>query len=179
MCESKPGPDLIVEIEQFLFREARLLDEERYQEWLDLLSEGDGFEYWMPVIESRDRRDPVPAYERGRLAIIETDDKRELAVRAKALEDPANLAQNPPTLHMHLVCNVEVECTDDPHAFRVHSVVLYFAGRYRGSEDVSFALHARREDLLRRGHDGLLRIARRTILLRHTILPTGALTTFL
>lgn len=37
--------DLIGEVEEFLYREARLLDERRFDEWLDLFT--DDARYWM------------------------------------------------------------------------------------------------------------------------------------
>ena len=42
-------PDLLLisRVEQFLFQEARLLDERRFEEWLSLFSD-DGV-YWIPA----------------------------------------------------------------------------------------------------------------------------------
>ena len=37
--------DVTREVEQFLYREARLLDERRFHEWLELLT--DDIHYWM------------------------------------------------------------------------------------------------------------------------------------
>ena len=42
---------LIREVEQFLYREARWLDERRFHEWLELLTED--IHYWMPVRTNR------------------------------------------------------------------------------------------------------------------------------
>src|SRR5260370_17939966 len=39
------GDELIREVEQFLYREARLLDERRFHEWLELFA--DDVRYWM------------------------------------------------------------------------------------------------------------------------------------
>jgi ethylbenzene dioxygenase beta subunit len=39
------GDELIREVEQFLYREARLLDERRFHEWLALFT--DDVRYWM------------------------------------------------------------------------------------------------------------------------------------
>jgi 3-phenylpropionate/cinnamic acid dioxygenase small subunit len=47
MCE-----EILGEVEQFLYREARLLDERRFHEWLELLSED--IRSWMPVRSNRD-----------------------------------------------------------------------------------------------------------------------------
>ena len=44
------GRALQEEIEQFLFREARLLDESDYSSWLTLIAPE--IHYWMPVIGS-------------------------------------------------------------------------------------------------------------------------------
>src|SRR3954462_13677292 len=38
---------LQMEVEQFLYKEARLLDERRLKEWLELLA--DELDYWMPM----------------------------------------------------------------------------------------------------------------------------------
>ena len=42
--------DLLTEVEQFLYREAQLLDEGRFHEWLELFTED--VSYWMPIRES-------------------------------------------------------------------------------------------------------------------------------
>jgi 3-phenylpropionate/cinnamic acid dioxygenase small subunit len=43
--------EVIREVEQFLYREARLLDERRFHEWLELFT--DDVRYWMPVRSNR------------------------------------------------------------------------------------------------------------------------------
>src|SRR5690625_7147907 len=43
------------EISAFLFREARILDEERYTEWLEFFTED--VHYWVPGVENLARRD--------------------------------------------------------------------------------------------------------------------------
>ena len=57
---------LIREVEQFLYHEARLLDERRLHEWLDLLT--DDVRYWMPVRTTR--------YARISKSIVILDDER-------------------------------------------------------------------------------------------------------
>src|SRR5205085_356998 len=49
--------DVLREVEQFLYREARLLDERRFNEWLDLFT--DDVRYWMGA-----RANPYPRRER-------------------------------------------------------------------------------------------------------------------
>ena len=48
---SAPGPALQWEIEQFLYAEAALLDELRFDEWLTLLT--DDIHYYMPTRRTR------------------------------------------------------------------------------------------------------------------------------
>src|SRR5947207_13819077 len=43
--------DVLREVEQFLYREARLLDERRFNEWLDLFT--DDVRYWMGARANR------------------------------------------------------------------------------------------------------------------------------
>src|SRR5438105_13723694 len=43
--------EVIREVEQFLYREARLLDERRFHEWLDLFT--DDVRYWMGARSNR------------------------------------------------------------------------------------------------------------------------------
>jgi len=44
----------LCEIEQFVYREARLLDQRRFHEWIELLT--DDVHYWMLVRTSRYHR---------------------------------------------------------------------------------------------------------------------------
>jgi len=83
--------DIIREVEQFLYREARLLDERRFHEWLELFT--DDVRYWMAGRTNRYPRaskaiaildldryvDEDPAGEDG-LAILD-ENKKTLAAR--------------------------------------------------------------------------------------------------
>ena len=39
--------EIIREVEQFLYKEARLLDNRQFHQWLELLT--DDLRYWMPI----------------------------------------------------------------------------------------------------------------------------------
>ena len=43
--------DTIREVEQFLYREARMLDDRKFHEWLEILA--NDIRYWMPVRSNR------------------------------------------------------------------------------------------------------------------------------
>ena len=46
-----PTLDLIISLQQVLYKEARLMDQERYSEWVEMLAED--LHYFMPGIETR------------------------------------------------------------------------------------------------------------------------------
>ncbi|MFD8385628.1 3-phenylpropionate/cinnamic acid dioxygenase subunit beta [Streptomyces sp. NPDC059679] len=161
------------EVEQFLYKEARLLDTGKYFQWVELCT--DDIHYWMPGIEDRQCRDPAGAYGPERMAYFDHD-KRLLKERARHLEHPAAWSQDPPIRHLHVVSNVEVISADAPRNLEVHSVLILYSSRF---EDERHTLYTRREDRLRRAKDGSLRIARRTILLQDSTLPAPSINTFL
>jgi benzoate/toluate 1,2-dioxygenase beta subunit len=86
------------EIEQFLYREASLMDEHRYQEWLSLWTE-DGI-YWVPC--AREATDPT------REVSIIYDDRSRLADRAQYLE--TGTVRDPDTrpLMRRVISNIEM-----------------------------------------------------------------------
>jgi 3-phenylpropionate/cinnamic acid dioxygenase small subunit len=43
------------DVQQFLFREARMLDERRFKEWVELFT--DDVLYWAPILTNRTGRD--------------------------------------------------------------------------------------------------------------------------
>jgi benzoate/toluate 1,2-dioxygenase beta subunit len=85
--------------EEFLFHEARLLDTQRYEEWLELFTED--ATYWVPL--ELGQKDP---YETS--SIIH-DDRTLLGLRVKQLRHPRAHARVPLARTVHQVGNVLVE----------------------------------------------------------------------
>jgi ethylbenzene dioxygenase beta subunit len=81
-------------VEQFLLREARLLDGECWDAWLHALSED--IHYWMPGIENRRREDKSGPYCLEHMAFFD-DGMRELKRRVARFKQPSAWAENPPT----------------------------------------------------------------------------------
>lgn len=171
--ESVIDRDLVFEIEQFLYREARLLDDERYDEWVGLMAPD--IHYWMPGIQARYRADKGEAISRERMAFFD-DDLDYLTKRIDRAKQTTAWAEDPPTRHFHMVSNVEVEAGTRPDEWVVHSLV--FNLRHR-NEMEELTLTARRRDVIRRDLDGVLKIARRLIRLQQTVLQAKNLNTFL
>ncbi|MCH7743411.1 MAG: hypothetical protein IIB71_12200 [Proteobacteria bacterium] len=71
------------EVEQFLYHEARLLDERKFEDWLALLT--DDIHYWMPIRRTTMARDVGNEFTRpGAMAFFD-DDKNFLQLRVKKL----------------------------------------------------------------------------------------------
>ena len=85
------------ELEQFLYREAALMDEHRYQEWLSLWTE-DAI-YWVPC--SREAADPT-----HEVSII-YDDRSKLADRAQYLETGTVRDPDSRPLMRRVISNIE------------------------------------------------------------------------
>jgi 3-phenylpropionate/cinnamic acid dioxygenase small subunit len=126
----KPVADVQHEIEQFLYRQAELLDDKSWQEWIDLFAP-DGI-YWMPPEPSHTTWEGMPA--------IFAEDRNLMTVRMKRLQHPDAWSQRPLWETNHIVSNVIVEKeTEDEIVVRsrFHMLELrrddvrHFAGRYR------------------------------------------------
>ncbi len=84
--------------EQFLYHEARLLDTQRYEEWLELFTED--ATYWVPLEQGQ--QDP---YETS--SIIH-DDRTLLELRVKQIRHPRAHARLPLARTVHQIGNVSV-----------------------------------------------------------------------
>lgn len=91
-------------VEQFLYREARLLDERRFEEWIRLFT-NDGY-YWVPG--AVDQEDPFHSVS------IFYDDKALLETRIQRLRHPKIHSQEPPSRTCHFVSNIEID-TEHQH----------------------------------------------------------------
>jgi ethylbenzene dioxygenase beta subunit len=157
-----------VDAEEFLYREAELLDDGRFREWLDLLT--DDVRYRVPVRQTRERGESGVSDEMFHL----DEDRDSLTLRVDRLETGFAWAEDPPSRVRHFVTNVRARPRDDELAVR--SNLLLYRGRWdRAEHDL---LSAERHDVLRPGPDGL-RLAARTVVLDATTLPTLNLAIFL
>jgi 3-phenylpropionate/cinnamic acid dioxygenase small subunit len=144
-----PAPGIVVagdlqrEVEQFLYRQAELLDGKHWQAFIDLFDEGGV--YWMPVTPEQTEWEGSPS--------IFAEDKLLMEIRKGRVSHPNAWSQAPMWETNHLVSHVAIEAADG-HEIRVRSRfhmmelrrdnVRHFGGRY--------------QHLLVRGADGALRI---------------------
>lgn len=140
------------EATQFLFHEARLLDEQRFEEWLALFAP-DGF-YWIPT--SADQTDPL-----HQISIV-YEDASVLRLRVARLRHPRAYAATPFPRTAHLVSNVMVS-VDGGQAGDIHVRSTFMAAEYRdGDRAVRAGLAAHR---LRRTSAGLRIVLKRVDLI--------------
>ena len=159
-----PGIDLQHEIEQFLYREARLLDERHFHEWLDLFTEDS--RYWVPIRETvADLADGIAADDAIAVAHID-DDREHLKMRVDRLDTRLAHAETPPSRTRRLIANIEIVALDGDELTVLSNFILYQARK----EKSEFLMIGRREDRLRRSGDGW-QIARRKVVLEQTLLP--------
>jgi len=167
-----PNIELVHEVEQFLYREARILDAEQFDDWLEMLTED--IHYWMPSIQNRYRRDKSPAHDENAMALFD-EDLKSLQLRIKRFNTGVAWPEDPPTRHCHVITNIEVELTGNPNEYKVYSAFVNHRSRIEKDEDT---MMGRREDLLRRV-DGALKLARRKIITTQSTILAKNLSAFL
>jgi 3-phenylpropionate/cinnamic acid dioxygenase small subunit len=168
--------ETIREVEQFLYREARLLDERRFHEWLKLFAED--VRYWMAGRRNRypksskaiatldlDRVIEEDCVEDGELAILD-ENKKTLSARVARLDTGMAWAEDPPSRTRHLLANIEIEPGDAASELEVYSNFIVYRSRSETEQD--FYVGARRDVL--RLCDGAWKIARRKVVLDQNVL---------
>jgi 3-phenylpropionate/cinnamic acid dioxygenase small subunit len=117
------------EAEDILYREARLLDDRRYSDWLEMLAEK--VTYWVPC--NGEGTDP------NREVTLVFDDRARLQDRINRLSSGLAHAQNPPSKTKRIISNVEIEESGEESATVRSAFITYelrrgkeriFAGRY-------------------------------------------------
>ena len=168
--------DVSREVEQFLYREARLLDERRFHEWLELLA--DDVHYWMGSRSNRYPKtskaiailDPERYVEEdltgeNELAILD-ETKETLGGRVARLDTGMAWAEDPPSRTRHLITNIEVEPGNASLEVNVYSNFMVYRSRAETEQD--FYVGTRRDVLRRVG--GAWKIASRKVILDQNVL---------
>ncbi len=170
---TKVEPALQLEIEQYYYYEAELLDDHRYGEWFDLFSTD--IRYWMPTRTNRLLREQDKELSgEGEFALFD-DNKKTLGWRVKQLESFTHWAENPRSRTRHLVGNVRVAPSQYAGAYEVKSNFICYRNRLQDEVDI---WAGERHDLLRRDEEQALRIARRKILLDQNVVLSKNLSVF-
>jgi 3-phenylpropionate/cinnamic acid dioxygenase small subunit len=145
------------EVVRFIYREARLLDEKRFDEWYELFT--DDAYYWVPLVPGQ--TDPLAhnslAYE----------DKLLLKLRIERLKQPTAYSQKPASRCLHVLQAPDVEQTDG--GFTVRTPFIYT--ETRGDESQRYAAVAW-HTLIQSPHGLRIRLKRVDILNADAALPS-------
>ncbi len=136
--------------EQFLYREARLMDTHAYDEWFALWASD--AHYWIPC-----NGDDIDV---SRHVSIVNENHLGLEDRIKRLKSGAHYAQDPPSRLSRVVSNVELDADSAPGELVVHSTFNLTAHRRRRIDVVAGRVIHR---LVR--EDGEVRIAAKKVVL--------------
>jgi 3-phenylpropionate/cinnamic acid dioxygenase small subunit len=151
--------DLLKDVEQFIYREARLQDELSYDEWEALWT--DDAIYWVPA--NGDDIDPTT-----QMSIL-FDNRSRISTRIKQLHTGKRHSQNPPSRLRRLISNVELLGSDDEDILAGANFLIY-ESRERG-----VTLWAGRSEYrLRRTDDGW-RMAGKKVLLVNNDRPLSTM----
>ena len=142
--KSDGGYALQYEIEQFLYAEARLLDDRKMREWFSLLA--DDLSYRMPLRTNRLARERHLEFSSAGESLLFDDTKASIDMRIRRLETGVAWAEEPPSRTRHLVTNVQIQPTGDDEV-RVHCYLHVYRARLERQVD---EFVGEREDLLRR-----------------------------
>lgn len=150
-------------VEQFYFLEAALLDEHRYNEWIELFSKD--VHYWAPVRLTREgASDTVNDNELG----LFDDDYGTLELRIESLQSKSAWAEIPPSRTRHFISNVQVAANDGSEIMATSNFSV-FRSRL---ESVEHTFVGRRHDRLKRLDEDNWRIYERKILFDHSCFMT-------
>ncbi|MDF2039388.1 3-phenylpropionate/cinnamic acid dioxygenase subunit beta [Bacillus sp. CMF12] len=162
---------LQMEITNLLNMEAYYLDNGKYKEWLDLLS--DDLTYRMPL---RETLEGVGANNVSKDASFFEETKKSLTTRVNRLYTKSAWVENPATRQRHFISNIMVESTKNPEEFKVRSYFLF--KRSRGSTHDIEEMFGERNDIVRK-ESNQWKIASRTILPDQSVITTMNMSMFL
>ncbi|MVT70188.1 3-phenylpropionate/cinnamic acid dioxygenase subunit beta [Bradyrhizobium pachyrhizi] len=169
---------LRADVEDFYYHEADLLDDRRFRDWLELLT--DDISYFMPIRRNVKfgQQAARENTKRGEGISWFDEDKWTLTKRVEQILTGVHYAEEPLSRITHMVSNVQIKgARPDIEAARELDVTSRFLVYQNRVEYETYIFVGRRNDTLRLTDDGW-KIARREILLEQNILLAKNLTTF-
>ena len=165
------------DVANFLYHEAEVLDERRYEEWLGLLA--DDVRYWTPIRRNVKLGELDREFTREGQDVNWFDEGKDtLTRRVQQILTGVHWAEEPLSRLCHMVSNVQLLHAEpsvlEPAKVTVKSRFLIYRNRVETETDI---LVGKREDTLRRV-DGGWEISRRKIVLDQNVLLTKNLTFF-
>lgn len=154
-------------IEQFLYREAALLDAWELDAWITLFTPDCSYEVTPPNEDDPESLSPDVVY------FLIADDRERLEQRILRIKNPAAHVENPRSRVRHLYSNPRIEAAGDGVVARVNFITY----RNRDRITVNY-MGAIRFDLVASG-DGFLIRRKRVMLDMDALIPQGKVSIFL
>lgn len=164
-------------IEDFLYHEVELLDERRYEDWLELLA--DDVRYWMPMRRNVKFGELEREFTRQGQDINWFDEGKDtLARRVQQILTGVHWAEEPLSRLCHMISNIQLlhvaPSAQEPAEVTVKCRFLIYRNRVQTETDL---LVGKRQDVLRRVN-GHWKIHQRQVILDQNVLLAKNLTFF-
>jgi 3-phenylpropionate/cinnamic acid dioxygenase small subunit len=156
---------------RFLYDEAEALDDGRLADWLELLT--DDIDYRIPTRITRERATKRSPFSDASFFMIE--DRGSLTTRVRRFDTAFAFSEDPPTRTRRIIGNVRTAPGPRADELAVKSNFILFRTK---DDQPSQLLAGERHDVLR-WIGPAPRLARRLVLLEHTVLPMENLAIFL
>ncbi|MED1792801.1 aromatic-ring-hydroxylating dioxygenase subunit beta [Brevibacillus nitrificans] len=164
--------DLYQEGVEFFLQEAELIDDRKFKEWLNVMTED--FTYRIPIRVTREKAAPSEFSQHSSLM---NETKSTMEIRIMRTFSEYNWAEDPASRTRHFLTNFRAR-QDEQHENELHFKTNFLL--YRGKFDsTSFQfLSGERHDSIRK-EDGEWKLSKRLILLDHTTVPMSNLAIFI
>jgi 3-phenylpropionate/cinnamic acid dioxygenase small subunit len=167
------GSSMYNEVLEFLYDEAGMLDQQKFDDWAAILAED--LSYTAPLRITRQGPDRLNTIVRTTLHY--DDDYGSIMARLQRLDTKSAWAEDPPSRTRRFVTNVRIWESAKPNEFEVESYLLLSRSRYEQS--TLQMLSCVRHDLVRRSGPGAFKLARREIIVDQSVLGMANLAVFL
>lgn len=155
--------DVEAELARFLFREARTLDDLRFDDWLGMLSPD--IRYRVCLTQQVEAERKTGAAAAPHVAVIADDRMSFLEVRVARLTRGLAACESPASNTRRFVSNVFVD--GGANGAAVHSNLAVFQSRMRET----WLVGHRSDEFARDDDTGELRLLSRTVVLDHVVMP--------
>ena len=146
-------------VEDFLALEGELLDERKFDDWLDLLDED--LHYWMPLVRNFEAGRPQDEYSRAGVGAAWFDEgKATLRQRVMQIQGGDHWAEEPLSRTTHMTTNIRIVSATEAEVTVKSRFLLYVNRR---EEEVRLFV-GKRVDVLRPSGESFL-LAKRSIFL--------------
>lgn len=170
--------ELKQEVEEFLYAEVDLLDERRFEEWLDLLAED--IVYFMPMrrnVKFGQHAERENTKLGSGISWFD-EDKWTLTKRVEQILTGVHYAEEPLSRICHMITNVQLLQADpSPEEAKEVTVKSRFLVYQNRVEHETYTLVGKRTDVLRR-HGDSWQVTKREIILDQNVLLAKNLTVF-